>query len=111
MALEGHPGSLHKFQVLWEQLLKRCSLANGYLSDDDFNEVVGSHERSGMMDLPEGSASKTILVHGPNGLVIRARTRNQQKMVDAMDRCDLLLRWGQQDRARRIRPSPWQLEP
>lgn len=94
LALEGHPGSLHKFQVLWEQLLKRCSLANGYLSDDDFNEVVGSHERSGMMDLPEGSASKTILVHGPNGLVIRARTRNQQKMVDAMDRCDLLFAMG-----------------
>jgi len=94
LVLEGHSDLLHKFQVLWELMLKRCSLANGFLSDDDFNETMLTQERLGMQDLYESPGSKTILVHGPNGLVVRARTRNQQKMVDAMDRCDLLFALG-----------------
>jgi phosphate starvation-inducible PhoH-like protein len=94
LVLEGHPSSLQKFQVLWEQLLKRCSLAKGFLSDDDFNEALLGREGSEMPGFTDHSGSKTILVHGPNGLVVRARTRNQQKMVDAMDRSDLLFALG-----------------
>ncbi|MFH1296904.1 MAG: PhoH family protein [Bacteroidota bacterium] len=42
---------------------------------------------------PEGHHAE-VLVHGRNGLLIRARTPNQRKMVEAIDRDDLMIAIG-----------------
>ena len=86
---------MNRFQVLWERLLRQCSLANGFLSDDAFNEAMaGLESRHRIESTGFETTSKTVLVHGPNGLIVRARTPNQQRMVDAMERCDLLFALG-----------------
>ncbi|MFM9143487.1 MAG: PhoH family protein [Bacteroidota bacterium] len=95
LILEGNEPTLQRFQALWEHLLRLCSLGNGFLSDDAFNEAMSGLEVS---DRLHGNFTdptpKTVLVHGPNGLMVKARTPNQQRMVDAMDRCDLLFALG-----------------
>ena len=40
LLLEGSDQVMNRFQVLWERLLRQCSLANGFLSDDAFNEAM-----------------------------------------------------------------------
>ena len=95
LLLEGNDQVMNRFQVLWERLLRQCSLANGFLSDDAFNEAMaGLESRHRTESIGFETTSKTVLVHGPNGLIVRARTPNQQRMVDAMDRCDLLFALG-----------------
>jgi phosphate starvation-inducible PhoH-like protein len=95
LLLEGNDQVMNRFQVLWERLLRQCSLANGFLSDDAFNEAMaGLESRQRTETTGFETTSKTVLVHGPNGLIVRARTPNQQRMVDAMERCDLLFALG-----------------
>ena len=95
LSLEGTEQAMNRFQILWERLIRSYSLGQGVLSDDAFNEAMAGLESRHRDANPVFDPSpKTALVHGPNGLIVRARTPNQQRMVDAMDRCDLLFALG-----------------
>jgi len=64
----------------------------GKLTQNDISQLLGSEQ-----DLPgttgEGVPSD-VLVHGKNGMLIRARTANQHRIVEATDRNDLIFAIG-----------------
>ncbi len=63
----------------------------GRLSPDDINQLLGM-EASEVAETPSGS--NDILVHGKNGMLIRARTVNQRKLVKATESSDLVFAIG-----------------
>ena len=58
------------------------------------NDISGLLEAE-VTELPEtGGISSDVLVHGKNGMLIRARTVNQRKLVKAVDENDLVFAIG-----------------
>ena len=64
----------------------------GKLTQTDIHQLLNPENDSanGSVD----TVKSDILVHGKNGMLIRARTANQQKMVESIDRNDLILAIG-----------------
>jgi len=77
--------------------------------EERFNALLQFYERFGRLNLedielllnPEHTSPETrpetsteVLVHGRNGMLVRARTANQQKMVQACDDNDLIFAIG-----------------
>ncbi len=63
----------------------------GRLTKDDIASLLEASEISPVM-APE--TSPEVLVHGKNGMLIRARTPNQRRMVESCDRNDLVFAIG-----------------
>jgi hypothetical protein len=63
----------------------------GKLSEYDVNDLLSSESDYTPQDLQFGS---DVLVHGRNGKLIKARTPNQQRMVDSCRRNDLIFAIG-----------------
>ncbi|MFH1161346.1 MAG: PhoH family protein [bacterium] len=64
----------------------------GRLTKADIVYLLGSDNGEATL-LPEGHHAE-VLVHGRNGMLIRARTPNQRKMVEAVDQNDLVISIG-----------------
>jgi len=64
----------------------------GRLTKADLQLILAS-ENGSLPLIPEGHQSG-VLVHGRNGMLIRARTPNQQKLVEAIDHNDLAIAIG-----------------
>ncbi len=64
---------------------------NGHLSESYFTRLLGDEEQEGVSDDP---ANNDILVFGPNGRVIRAKTRNQKLMVTSSEKNDIVFAIG-----------------
>ncbi len=63
----------------------------GRISETDIAQIMGGEE----IAAPQiTSTPGDVLVHGRNGLIIKARTANQQKMVDLSEKNDLLFAIG-----------------
>ena len=63
----------------------------GRLTREDINQLLDTENNSSIL-APE--TSPEVLVHGKNGMLIRARTTNQRRMVESCDRNDLVLAIG-----------------
>lgn len=63
----------------------------GRLTKDDIVQLLDASDSSPSM-VPE--TSPEVLVHGKNGMLVRARTPNQRRMVESCDRNDLVLAIG-----------------
>ncbi len=63
----------------------------GRLLKSDIPVIMGSESNGSVMEA-EGNAD--VLVHGKNGLLIRARTANQRKLVESSQKNDLLFAIG-----------------
>ena len=55
----------------------------------------------------ERPMDKDVLVYGNNGMVVRARTPNQQRLVELYEKNDLLFAVGLPARVKPIRPLRW----
>ena len=64
---------------------------NGNLSEGYFEQILGDEEK---VDNFKENNSNEILVFGPNGRNVRARTANQKKMVQLGDKNDILFAIG-----------------
>lgn len=65
----------------------------GKITENDILQIMGSEENG----IPERSSDKKndeVLVFGRDGLLVRARTVNQRKMVKASEKNDLILAVG-----------------
>ncbi len=62
----------------------------GKLTETDVQQIL----QNGDNDIPVDSKQPDVLVHGRNGMLIKARTENQQKMVNCMAKNDLLFAIG-----------------
>ncbi|HPK05501.1 MAG TPA: PhoH family protein [Bacteroidales bacterium] len=63
----------------------------GRITEADISQIMGSEE----IEAPQIiSAAGDVLVHGRNGLIVKARTVNQQKMVEFSEKNDLVFAIG-----------------
>jgi phosphate starvation-inducible PhoH-like protein len=65
---------------------------NGHLSENYFSKILGDDEQGDTGN--EDPATNDILVFGPNGKVIRAKTQNQKLMAQASEKNDVLFAIG-----------------
>jgi phosphate starvation-inducible PhoH-like protein len=66
---------------------------NGHLSQNYFEQILGGDDAE-VIDNFVDQNPNDILVFGPNGKTVRARTANQKKMVQAGDRNDIIFAIG-----------------
>lgn len=66
---------------------------NGHLSENYFEQIIGGDDPETIDNFIEHHPND-ILVFGPNGKTVRARTQNQKKMVHAVDRNDIVFAIG-----------------
>lgn len=66
---------------------------NGDLSDNYFEQILGGDDVETIDNFVEHNSNE-ILVFGPNGKTVRARTANQKKMVSAADKNDIVFAIG-----------------
>ncbi len=80
-----------------EQFKQRFSLlllsydTFGRISETDIQQLMASEETL-VPGVPV--ADRDVLVHGRSGMLIKARSANQQRMVDAMEKNDMLIAIG-----------------
>lgn len=63
----------------------------GRITETDIIQIMGGEEAA-TPQVPLGA--RDVLVHGRNGMIIKARTANQQKMVDESEKNDLVIAIG-----------------
>jgi phosphate starvation-inducible PhoH-like protein len=66
---------------------------NGHLSENYFEQILGGDDAE-TIDAFVDKNPNDILVFGPNGKTVRARTANQKKMVTAIDKNDIVFAIG-----------------
>ena len=66
---------------------------NGHMSENYFEQVLGGDDQKTVDNFIERNPND-VLVFGPNGKTVRARTANQKKMVTAVDKNDIVFAIG-----------------
>ncbi len=66
---------------------------NGHMSENYFEQILGGDDAETVDNFVDRNPND-ILVFGPNGKTVRARTANQKKMVSAIDKNDILFAIG-----------------
>lgn len=66
---------------------------NGHMSENYFEQILGGDDQQ-VIDHFIDRNPNDVLVFGPNGKTVRARTANQKKMVAAVDKNDILFAIG-----------------
>lgn len=66
---------------------------NGHMSENYFEQILGGDDQQIVDNFVERNPNE-VLVFGPNGKTVRARTANQKKMVQAVDKNDIVFAIG-----------------
>jgi phosphate starvation-inducible protein PhoH and related proteins len=66
---------------------------NGHMSENYFEQILGGDDQQVVDNFVERNPNE-VLVFGPNGKTVRARTANQKKMVNAVDKNDIVFAIG-----------------
>lgn len=66
---------------------------NGHMSENYFEQILGGDDQQVVDNFIERNPND-VLVFGPNGKTVRARTANQKKMVQAVDKNDVVFAIG-----------------
>jgi len=66
---------------------------NGHMSENYFEQILGGDDQQVVDNFIERNPNE-VLVFGPNGKTVRARTANQKKMVTAVDKNDIVFAIG-----------------
>lgn len=66
---------------------------NGHMSENYFEQILGSDEEKATDNFRELNMND-VLVFGPNGKTVKARTANQKAMVQACDKNDIVFAIG-----------------
>lgn len=90
--LSGQPAEVANAQGRIGQLVKYLE-RNGHLSENYFAEILGDDENAEQPQT-ENENNNDILVFGPNGKVIRAKTQNQKLMATVSDKNDIIFAVG-----------------
>jgi phosphate starvation-inducible PhoH-like protein len=90
--LSGRPDEVATAQGKISQVIKYLE-RNGHISENYFSRVLGDEEQ-GEAPVQEDPASNDILVFGPNGKVIRAKTANQKLMATVSEKNDIIFAIG-----------------
>lgn len=66
---------------------------NGHLSENYFEQILGGDDAETIDNFVERNPND-VLVFGPNGKTVRARTQNQKRLVSAADTNDIVFALG-----------------
>ena len=66
---------------------------NGHMSDNYLEQILGGDDEKSIDNFKDRNPND-VLVFGPNGKTVRARTANQKMMVQACDKNDILFAIG-----------------
>jgi phosphate starvation-inducible PhoH-like protein len=88
--ISGQPDEVSAAQTKIGQVIQYLE-RNGHLSENYFSKILGDEEQG---EAVEDAASNDILVFGPNGKVIRAKTQNQKLMAQASEKNDIIFALG-----------------
>ncbi|MDO9375120.1 MAG: PhoH family protein [Ferruginibacter sp.] len=66
---------------------------NGHMSENYFEQILGGDDQKVVDNFVDRNPND-VLVFGPNGKTVRARTANQKRMVTAVDKNDIVFAIG-----------------
>jgi phosphate starvation-inducible PhoH-like protein len=66
---------------------------NGHMSENYFEQILGGDDQQAVDNFIDRNPND-VLVFGPNGKTVRARTANQKKLVTAVDKNDIVFAIG-----------------
>ncbi|MEI8279872.1 MAG: PhoH family protein [Bacteroidota bacterium] len=89
--LSGQPDEVAAAQGKIAQVIKYLE-RNGHLSENYFSQILGDEETG--ESVVEDVNNNDILVFGPNGKVIRAKTANQKLMASVSEKNDIIFAIG-----------------
>lgn len=89
--ISGQPDEVTAAQAKIGQVIQYLE-RNGHLSENYFSKILGDEEQGSVP--AEEAGSNDILVFGPNGKVIRAKTQNQKLMATASEKNDIIFALG-----------------
>lgn len=91
----GDDHELNVFQEKFSHLLSHVEKFEN-LNITDLERILGSKVSSNSSSEPvtDKFASGEVIVFGPNGVMVKARTANQRKMVDSINTSDILFAIG-----------------
>jgi len=90
----GDDNELHIFQDKFQHLLQHVD-KYGNLNITDLERILGSKSDASSSDpAADKFASGEVIVFGPNGVMVKARTVNQRRMVDSINKSDILFAIG-----------------
>ena len=75
------------------QLIIQYMERNGHLSENYFEQILGGDDAEVIDNFVDQNPNE-VLVFGPNGKSVRARTANQKKMVSSADKNDIVFAIG-----------------
>ncbi|MBV4358491.1 PhoH family protein [Pinibacter aurantiacus] len=75
------------------ELLVQYLQRNGHMSENYFEQILGGDDQETIDHFVDRNPND-VLVFGPNGKTVRARTANQKRMVSATDKNDILFAIG-----------------
>jgi phosphate starvation-inducible PhoH-like protein len=90
--LSGQPDEVATAQGKISQVIKYLE-RNGHLSENYFARILGDEEQ-GEAPVEDANVNNDILVFGPNGKVIRAKTANQKAMAAVTEKNDIIFAIG-----------------
>lgn len=89
--ISGQPDEVTAAQVKIGQVIQYLE-RNGHLSENYFSKILGDEEAQ--EPVTEDLSNSDILVFGPNGKVVRAKTQNQKLMAQASEKNDIIFAMG-----------------
>jgi len=92
----GDERELTLFQEKFDHLIEHIEKFES-LNVNDVERILGARITAPVADgatTPDKFASGEVLVFGPNGIMVRARTPNQHRMVDSLSKNDILFAIG-----------------
>ncbi len=87
----GNNSELDEFEDKFNLLLLNYEKF-GKITDQDIDQIMGSEESNYMPETD--SKSNGVLLHGSGGMLIKARSKNQQRLVDSCDKNHLIFAIG-----------------
>ncbi len=89
--LAGQPEEVANAQLKISQVIKYLE-RNGHLSENYFADILGDDNDKSF--LHEEKSGNDIIVFGPNGRVIRAKTQNQKLLANVSEKNDVIFAVG-----------------
>jgi phosphate starvation-inducible protein PhoH and related proteins len=90
--LSGAPEQIENAKEKIELLVQYLE-RNGHVSENYFEQILGGDDAEAVDNFIERNPNE-VLVFGPNGKSVRARTANQKRMVTASDKNDIIFAIG-----------------
>jgi len=92
LKLSGAPEEVATAEEKIGQIVKYLE-RNGNLTENYFEQILGDEEGTRIDNFSERNPNE-VLVFGPNGRTVRARTSNQKKMVSLAEKNDIIFAIG-----------------